>query len=372
MALPSLGFYTTGGVAITTHNFLNIEAGAYAPDSTGYKTLLYNDYGGTLGSENATSVKITARDVDGGTDEVWTQQRWIQVKSNGCSTGSIINDAQTVFKPVGLNTELALGDIPSNQYRTIYTRCYPPTDAAAQHVDFQLRATYQNPTSPISKWITGIHGNGIIPSTGKPFIMSTGGSTGGTIPYMGGYALIDDNEIYYGSSGSYIISATTGTGTYNIYLDGTGAFGETTGVVASNQLHLYEATFATGQCSALIDKRVYLSNLREQVITTTTGIVNINWNEGLSAIYTRSSDGEGNATFTFTDPVKSCDLTLLVKGNDVDTNASSGILFPKIYWYGSIPPTFSTDAGMLDKVELHYSTGLPGYAGFVLNTWTTV
>ena len=79
MALPSLKFYltTTGGTPVTTHDFGSVEAGAYSPDSTGYKLLLYNNYGST-DSDDATSVKINFRDVDGGTDEVWTQQRWIQ------------------------------------------------------------------------------------------------------------------------------------------------------------------------------------------------------------------------------------------------------------------------------------------------------
>jgi len=260
MALPSLGFYTTGGVVVTTHDFGSVEAGAYKPDSTGYKLLLYNDYGGTLGSDNATSVKITVRDVDGGTDELWTQQRWIQAKSNGCSTG-LTDDAQTVFTAVGLNKELSVGDILSNQYRTIYSRCYPPTDAAKQNVDFQLRVTHQQPATPIAKWIVRNKFNAVVPTTGDPLAMSTGGSTGGTIPYSAGYALVNDNEIYFGSSGSYIIEATTGTGTYNIYLDGEGKFGETIGAVASNQLKLYKATYTSGKCSALVDKRVYLVGL---------------------------------------------------------------------------------------------------------------
>lgn len=258
MALPSLKFYTTGGAQVTTHDFGSVEAGAYKPDSTGYKLLLYNDYGGTLGSDNATSVKITVRDADGGTDELWTQQRWIQAKSNGCSTG-ITDDAQTVFTAVGLNKELSVGDISSNQYRTIYSRCYPPTDAAAQSVDFQLRVTHQQPATPIAKWILKDSSfSAVKPTTGDPLSMSTGGSTGGTIPYNAGYALVNDNEVYYGSSGSYTISATTGTSTYNIYLNGNGSFGETTGTLTADQLLLYEATITSGMCTALVDKRVYL------------------------------------------------------------------------------------------------------------------
>ena len=261
MALPNLKFYltTTGGTPVTAHDFGSVEAGAYKPGSSGYKLLLYNDYGGTLGSDDATSVKITVRDADGGTDELWTQQRWIQAKSYGCSTGvGMVDDAQTVFTAVGLNKELSVGNIISGEYREIYSRCYPPTDAAKQDVDFELRVTHQQPATPIAKWILKDNSfSAVKPTTGNPLAMSTGGAAG-TIPYNAGYALVNDNEIYYGSSGNYTISATTGTGTYNIYLNGNGSFGETTGSLTADQLLLYEATFTSGNCTALVDKRVYL------------------------------------------------------------------------------------------------------------------
>jgi len=259
MALPSPKFYTTGDVEITTHDFGSVEAGAYKPDSTGWKFRLWNDFGGGLSSDDMTSVKISVRDADGGTDELWTQQHWIQIKSSSGSTG-VVDDAMTVFQAVGKNKELSLGDIPSDEYRTLFARCYPPTDATEQDVDFQLRVTYQQPQTSICNWITGLRGDGVVASTGDPFAMSTGGTTG-TIPYEAGYALINNNEIYYGSSGSYDIS-TTGSGAYKIYLPESGTFNETTGSLASNQLYLYEATISSGVCTALSDKRVYLAGLQ--------------------------------------------------------------------------------------------------------------
>jgi len=260
MALPSPKFYTSTGGEITTHDFGSCEAGAYKPGSTGWSFRLYNDYDGSLGSDTMTSVKVSIRDDDGGTDEVWTQQHWVQIKSDGCSTGSIVDDAQTVFTAVGKNKELSLGDIPSGEYRTLYARCYPPTDATEQNVDFQLRVTYQQPATSICNWITGLRGNGVVATTGDPFAMSTG-STGSEIDYKSGYALIDNNEVYYGSSGTYDI-ATTGSGSYTIYLTESGAFGETTGSPASNQLALYDATISSGTCTALSDRRVYISGLQ--------------------------------------------------------------------------------------------------------------
>ena len=260
MALPSPKFYTSTGGEITIHDFGSCEAGAYTPGSTGWSFRLYNDYGGSLGSDTMTSVKISIRDDDGGTDEDWTKQHWVQIKSSSGSTG-VVDDAQTVFTAVGKNKELSAGDIPSGEYRTLFARCYPPTDAAEQNVEFQLRVTYQQPATSICNWITGLRGNGVVASTGDPFAMSTGGTTG-TIPYEAGYALIYNNEIYFGSSGTYDCS-TGSSGSNTVYLTESGSFGMTTGSVASNQLELYEATISSGGvCTALTDKRVYLAGLQ--------------------------------------------------------------------------------------------------------------
>jgi len=258
MALPVAGFYTTGGVVITTHDFGSVEAGEFKPDSTGWKVLLYNNYGSTE-SDDMTSVKVSIRDTDGGTDEIWTYQHWNEIKSSSGSTG-IVDDAQTVFTPVGKNKELCCGDIPSGEYRTLYARCNPPTDAAEQNVDFQLRVTFQQPATSIAKWITDPKNNGIISSTGSPFSVSTGGSTGGTIPYSGGYALIDSNEIYYGSSGSYSI-ATTNDGTFTLYLGESGTFSETTGALTNSQLVIAQFTSTGGNCNSVEDRRVYIASL---------------------------------------------------------------------------------------------------------------
>lgn len=259
MALPSAKFYTTGDEEITTtQEFGSVQAGAY---TTGKTFRLYNDYNGSLGSVTATSVKLSVRGSSGGIDEIWVQQHWVQIKSDGVGSTGIVDDAQTIYTAVGKNKELSVGDIPSGEYRTIYARCYPPTDAAENpDIDFQLRVTYQQPATSICNWITGLRGNGVVASTGKPFAMSTTGATD-PIPYEGGYALIYNNEVYYGSSGTYDIT-TTGSGTYKIYLNESGAFGETTGDVDDNQLQLYEATISSGVCTALSDKRVYLSGLQ--------------------------------------------------------------------------------------------------------------
>ncbi|GAF79963.1 unnamed protein product, partial [marine sediment metagenome] len=204
MALPIPAFYTTTGAILTEKVFGSVQAGEYKPaGSSGYEFRLYNAIGSTE-SNTMTSVKVSIRDDDGGTDEVWVEQHWIQIKSSSGSTGSgIIDDAQTVFTPVGKNKELSVGDIPSGEYRTLFARCAPPTDAEEDStIEFQLRVTCQQPGTPICNWITGLRGSGVVASTSHPFRMSTG-TTGGIIPYEGGYALIYNNEIYHGSSGEF-------------------------------------------------------------------------------------------------------------------------------------------------------------------------
>lgn len=259
--LPKLSFRTTTGGLVTTHDFGNVDAGSFAPDASGWEVRLHNDYE-VDGRDSAQSVRINVRGSTGGIDEVWCQQHWVEMKSYGYSTGStgMTDDAMTVFQPVGKNSPLSVGDIQSEGYRTLFIRINSPTSAEEQNISLQLVATYQDPQSAITKWITDISGNGVVPSTGDPFAMSTGALVN-TIYHTGGYALINSNEIYYGSSGSYTLS-TTGTGAYNIYLTESGAFNETTGSVASNQLLLYEATISSGECTALTDKRVYLPGLR--------------------------------------------------------------------------------------------------------------
>ena len=84
MALPSPKFYNPAGdTEQTTHDFGNCDAGFYKPDSNGWEVWIWNDKGGSLNSDDMTSIKISIRDNDGREDEVWTKQHWIEIKSNG-------------------------------------------------------------------------------------------------------------------------------------------------------------------------------------------------------------------------------------------------------------------------------------------------
>jgi len=254
---------------ITAINYGTGDAGTYEPGSSGTEYHIWNDRGGVLDSSKMTSVKITVRDADGDETDNITTQHWVEVKSTtivagAASTGGgssgdltgVTDDNMPEFQAIGKDNYAILGDIPANCYRIILVRVNIPTNAIQAGVTFSLYVTNQQPSTPITKWITRDKFNAIVPTTGDPFAMSTGGTTG-TIPYNDGTALINSNEVYYGSSGSYDIT-TTGSGTYNIYLGESGVLSGTTGALTSNQLSLYAATYSSGICTALIDKRVYL------------------------------------------------------------------------------------------------------------------
>ena len=141
--LPIVKWYNSAGDTeyTTAYDFGNCDAGNYKPDSDGLEVRLYNDKAGA-GSDVMTDVRISVRDADGGEDEIWTKQCWVEIKSNGGD--ATVDDAMTAFVKVGLNHELCLGDIQSTKYRRLYIRVHTPTDAEEQNITFQIRAKYQD------------------------------------------------------------------------------------------------------------------------------------------------------------------------------------------------------------------------------------
>ena len=286
---------------ITAIDFGTGDAGSFVLSSTGVEYHVWNDKGRVLDSSNMTSVKMTTRDSDGLETSSLVTEHWVELKSTTIVAGEadvgssgeltgISDDNMTEFQSVGASTYLSIGDIPSNCYRKVFVRVNIPTSAIEAPVTFSLYVTNQRPSTPITEWITGTRGNGIVATTGDPFAMSTTGATN-PIPYNDGTALINSNEIYYGSSGSYDIG-TTGSGVYNIYLSESGFISKTTGDIAINQLALYQATISSGVCTVLSDKRVYLSGLQ----AGTTGAMSTTPNLGNIYLDTVNGDFYGAKT----------------------------------------------------------------------------
>ena len=127
-------------------------------------------------------------------------------------------------------------------------------------------------------------------------------------------------------------------------------------------------TVTTGD---VMDFGAHSAGFTEQVIATTTGTVEINWNSGNKALYTRSTGTVGGAaTFTFTTPVKSMNLLLIVRGSTA--GCTGAVTLPTVYWGSASYPTFSAGVSAIDTVAFYYSTGLTAYLGLGSANFSTV
>jgi len=141
--LPIVTFYNSDDdTEQTTYAFGNCDAGGYAPDSTGIEIHLWNDKAGAS-SEDMTDVRIGVRDSDGNEVELWTTNRWIEIKSSGVG-GTAVDDAMTEYKKVGKDHQLWVGDIPKESYRVLYVRLHGPANAQEGNIALQIYAEYQD------------------------------------------------------------------------------------------------------------------------------------------------------------------------------------------------------------------------------------
>ncbi|MBA7572991.1 hypothetical protein ES708_14778 [subsurface metagenome] len=195
------------------------------------------------------------------------------------------------------------------------------------------------------------------PSTGTTLDSSTGRH--GLLPRLGG-----GTSNYLRADGTWV----TPPGAGDVY--SSGAFTarrlaeiSTTGGV------IKESPFAvtTGD---VLDFGAHSAGFTEQAIAISTGTTAIDWNNGLKALYTRSTGAAGAATFSFTAPVKSANLMLTIRGS---TAGSTGtITWPTVYWQGGSVPTLTTGVSAIDVVSFYYSTGLPAYLGLGSANFSTV
>jgi len=129
---------------LTSFAFGNCDAGGYATSSAGLIIRLYNDIA-SAGSDDMTYIKLSVRDSDGNETELWTTNRWIEVKSSGGD--ATVDDAMTEYKKIGKDHPLTLGDIQSGKYRQLYVRLHGPTSATEGNIAWQLIVTYNDSVS---------------------------------------------------------------------------------------------------------------------------------------------------------------------------------------------------------------------------------
>jgi len=248
---------------ITAINFGTGDAGSYEDAEAGVEYHLWNDKGAVLGSSKMTSVKITVRDADGLEVENITTQHWVEIKSTtivaGDDGGDITDytdDDMADFQPVGKDNYLSLGDIPSDCYRIILVRVNIPTSALEAGVTFSIYVTNQQPSSSIAKWITGLHGNGVVYKSDGALKVTDNAGANSIVDIEKGFSLISDGELYYGSGQTYTLS--TDDGVYKVYLTSAGVISSTTGSIPSNSILLAWVTIAGSVVTAVVDKRNFI------------------------------------------------------------------------------------------------------------------
>ncbi len=225
---------------------------------------IWNDKGMELEAAKLTSVKITVRDSNGLEIENIVTQRWVQVKSttieegiDGDATGEF-DDNMPEFQAIGKDAYLNIGDIPADCYRIIFIRVQIPTSALKAGVSFKIYVTCLNPQSSIAKWITELHGNGVVYRVAGAFGVSIGTPTS-ELNIEKGFALISSSEIYHGATRQYDVSELE-DGVYKIYLTSVGIVSSiiATSSIPTNSIELSRATIVSGVATAVVDKRNFI------------------------------------------------------------------------------------------------------------------
>lgn len=242
------------------------DAGTYLLLEAGTEYHIWNDKGMVKSSSKMICVKVSARDDNGDEVKNITKQHWVEIKSltihegaNGGDSSGETDDNMTEFQPVGLNAPLAIGDIPADCYRKIMVRVKMPNSAIEGAVTFQIYVLNQEPSTPISKWITELHGNGVIYRSGGAFAVSINDGDHSKLDIEKGFALIDSLEAYYGAAQQYDVSALEDE-IYKLYLTSVGVISAiiSTSSIPTNSIELYRVTVVDGKATVVIDKRNFI------------------------------------------------------------------------------------------------------------------
>ena len=248
---------------VSAINYGTGDAGTYLLLEAGTEYHVWNDKGMVKSSSKMICVKVSARDDNGDEVKNITKQHWPEIKSltihngaNGGDSSGETDDNMTEFQPVGLNAPLAIGNIPADCYRKIMVRVKLPNSAIEGAVTFQIYVLNQEPSTPIAKWITELHGNGVIYRSGGAFAVSIG-TPASKLDIEKGFALIDSLEAYYGAAQQYDVSGLD-DGIYKLYLTSVGVISATTGSIPSNSIELYRVTVVSGLATVVVDKRNFI------------------------------------------------------------------------------------------------------------------
>lgn len=250
---------------VTAINYGTGDAGTYLLLEAGTEYHVWNDKGMVKSSSKMICVRVSARDDNGDEVKNITKQHWVEIKSltihagvNGGSITGYTGDNMTEFQPVGLNASLIIGDIPADCYRKIMVRVKLPNSAIEGAVTFQIYVLNQEPSTPIAKHITGLHGNGVVYQPGGAFAVNIG-TPASILDIEKGFALIDSLEAYYGAAQQYSVAALE-NGTYKLYLTSVGVISAiiSTSSIPANSIELNRVVVAGGVATAVTDKRNFI------------------------------------------------------------------------------------------------------------------
>jgi len=260
------------------------DAGTYLLLEAGTEYHVWNDKGMVKSSSKMICVKVSARDDNGDEVKNITKQHWLEIKSltihegvNGGDASGETDDNMTQFQPVGLNAPISLGNIPADCYRKIMVRVKLPNSAIEGAVTFQIYVLNQEPSTPIAKWTTELHGNGVVYRSSGAFAVSINGGDASKLDIEKGFALIDSLEGYYGAAQQYDVSELD-DGIYKLYLTSVGVISAiiSTSSIPSNSIELYRIDVAGGVATAVTDKRLFLTNVMVGLDAAKTATPTIN------------------------------------------------------------------------------------------------
>lgn len=282
---PKPSLWNSGDTAeVTAINYGTGNAGSFLPTEAGVEYHIWNDKGNVKTSSPMTSVLVSVRDSDGREILNITTQCWLEVKSltihaggDGGSTTGYTDDNMADFQPVGKDNFLPIGDIPYDCYRKVMFRLKIPVSGLAAGVSFKIYVTNQQAQASIAKWLTGIHGNGVIYLAGGAFGVSINGGDASLLDIEKGFALITDSQVYYGNGQQYDVSGLS-NGTYKIYLTQAGAISSIleASSIPANTIELTRAVVSGAICTGVTDKRNFIASVMAGLDAAKTATPTIN------------------------------------------------------------------------------------------------
>lgn len=164
MAVPVLTLRDTSDNEITTLDFGNIIAGQASDE---IEIRIWNDYGGSAGSDEAQNVSLKVLNADGEEAGDLVENAWLEYKigsENDTADPLILSDT---WQPLGKGFYPELGSIQPNTFRTIYLRLRVPAGASSDSLTFYLSPFYSAISTAVDRVLYELSEDGVISEEGN-------------------------------------------------------------------------------------------------------------------------------------------------------------------------------------------------------------